>query len=101
MARASYWSPPGSVCGATTSHRRIEIGCNGHTKPRDEEMIAVARKVAQQVAESGKTKKLQPMNAYERRLVHLTVREFPGLTSSSDGDGALKRVRISKVQNQI
>jgi spoIIIJ-associated protein len=80
---------------------RISVVCDGHTRPRDEELIATARKVAKQVARTGKTKKLQPMNAYERRLVHIAVREFPGLTSSSDGNGALKRVRISKVQNQI
>jgi spoIIIJ-associated protein len=80
---------------------RINVVCDGHTRPRDEELIAMARKAAQQVARTGKTKKLHPMNAYERRLVHIAVREFPGLTSSSDGNGALKRVRISKVQNQI
>ena len=79
---------------------RIHLACDGHTRPRDEELVAVARKVAEQVASTGKTRKLQPMNAYERRLVHLAVREFAGLTSSSDGKGALKRVRISKVQNQ-
>jgi spoIIIJ-associated protein len=80
---------------------RISLTCNGHAKPRDDELVATVRKVAKQVARSGKTRKLQPMNAYERRLVHLTVQEFSGLTSSSDGNGAMKRVRISKVQNQI
>jgi spoIIIJ-associated protein len=80
---------------------RISVSCNGHPKPRDEELVALARKVAKQVTRTGKTRKLKPMNAYERRLVHLTVREFGGLTSSSDGNGSLKRVRISKVQNQI
>ena len=61
----------------------------------------MARTAAKQVSKTGKTRKLRPMNAYERRLVHLEVREYSGLTSSSDGKGALKRVRISKVQNQI
>ena len=41
------------------------------------------------------------MNAYERRLVHLTVRDFPGLTFELGRRGRMKRVRISKVQNQI
>ena len=80
---------------------RIHIRCDGQTRPRDDELINMARKVAKQVSKTGKTRKLRPMNAYERRLVHLEVREFTGLTSSSDGKGALKRVRISKVQNQI
>ncbi len=80
---------------------RIHVGCNGQTRRRDAELIALAKKVAQQVSSTGRTKKLQPMNAYERRLIHIAVREYAGLTSSSDGVGALKRVRISKVQNVI
>jgi len=79
----------------------IQLSCNGETRPRDEELMVMARKMAEQVASSGKTRKLRPMNAYERRLVHLAVREFGGLTSSSDGNGSLKRVRISKVRNEI
>lgn len=80
---------------------RIHLGSNGKTRGRDDELIALAKEVAQQVSTSGNTRKLHPMNAYERRLIHLTVREFSGLTSSSDGDGAMKQVRISKVQNEI
>ena len=80
---------------------RIQVVCGGHARPRDEELVALARRVAKQVARTGKTRRLQPLNAYERRLVHLAVREFPGLTSASDGGGSLKRIRISKVQNQI
>jgi spoIIIJ-associated protein len=80
---------------------RINVGCPGHARPRDQEIVELARKVAKQVSRTGHTKKLKPMNAYERRIVHLAVREFAGLTSSSDGSGALKRIRISKVQNQI
>jgi len=80
---------------------RIDVSCDGRGKPRDEDLISMVRKAARQVTKTGKTRKLPPMNAYERRLVHLTVRDFPGLTSSSDGGGSMKRVRISKVQNQI
>ena len=81
--------------------RGIQIGCDGRGRPRDEELVALARRVATEVSRTGRTRKLRPMNAYERRLVHITVQEFGGLTSSSEGTGALKRVRISRVQNQI
>ena len=42
------------------------------------------------------TKHLHPMNAYERRLVHITIRKYRDLGSRSEGDGALKKVRIYK-----
>jgi spoIIIJ-associated protein len=80
---------------------RINIASDGNARPRDEELVSMVARVAKQVASTGKTRVLQAMNAYERRLVHLTIRDHPGLTSNSDGEGALKRVRISKVRNQI
>jgi spoIIIJ-associated protein len=73
---------------------RISLSCDGNRKQRDEELIEKAREMARQVADIGKTRRMQPMNAYERRLVHITVREFPELDSRSEGSGFLKRVRI-------
>lgn len=85
---------------------RIQLRCDGRdgrdaVSHRDSEIVELAREVAQQVARTGRTKKLPQLNSYERRLVHLTVREFAGLTSSSDGAGSLKSVRISKVRNTV
>jgi spoIIIJ-associated protein len=78
---------------------RIRIACDGCAPSgRDDEIVQLAREVAQRVARTGRTQRLQPLNAYERRLVHLTVREFGGLSSTSDGNGSLKRVKISKVR---
>jgi len=61
---------------------RIQIGTDGQ------------RRRAQQVGNTGKAKRLHEMNSYERRLVHLTIREFEGLGSRSEGSGYLKRVRV-------
>ncbi len=80
---------------------RINLSCDGKRQRRDDDLVELTREVAQQVSRTGETKKLHPMNAYERRLVHLTVREFSGLSSFSDGRGSLKRVRISKVKNVL
>ena len=49
---------------------------------------------SQEVKRTGRTKRLHPMNAYDRRLVHLTVREYEKLGSRSEGSGHLKRVKI-------
>lgn len=83
--------------------QRIHVSSDGKTTGlgRDDELVELTREVAQKVSHTGRTQKLPPMNSYERRLVHLTVREFGGLTSSSDGQGARKRVRISKVRNTV
>jgi len=70
--------------------------CRGFTSERDVDLVALAREVASQVARSGQAKRLHAMNPYERRVVHVTVREFAGLTTISEGDGFLKRVRVQK-----
>ena len=73
----------------------IVLSCNGErTARRDDELVQQTRGIAEQVRKTGRSKRLQPMNAYERRLVHLTVREFERLSSRSEGSGHLKRVKI-------
>ncbi len=78
---------------------RIRLYCDGRRETRDEDLIELARNAARQVARTGRPKRLRSMNAYERRLVHMTVREMRGMGSRSEGDGYLKRVRIFKQRN--
>lgn len=75
---------------------RIHLSCDSGRRQRDDDLVELTREVAQQVSRTGRPKSLHPMNAYERRLVHLTVREFGGLTSRSEGEGMLKCVWIAK-----
>jgi spoIIIJ-associated protein len=75
---------------------RIQLTLEGGRAGRDAEFIERIRGVAAQVARTGTPLRLPPMNAYERRIVHLTVREFTELGSRSDGNGHLKRVSIFK-----
>ena len=73
---------------------RIQLSCQGQQKGRDDDLTELTKEVAQQVARTGNPKRLHPMNAYERRLVHLTIRGLNGLGSRSEGDGNVKRVCI-------
>jgi spoIIIJ-associated protein len=75
---------------------RIHLTCDGERRRRDDDLVAKARTTAQEVLRSGSPRRLHPLNAYERRLVHLTIREYGGLDSRSEGEGPLKRVKISK-----
>ena len=52
--------------------------------------------MASQVARTGEAKKLHPMNPYERRLVHLTIREYRGLATESEGSGFMKVITVSR-----
>jgi spoIIIJ-associated protein len=73
---------------------RIRLSGSGQGRRRDDDLVELTREVAEQVTRTGRTKRLHQMNAYERRLVHITVREYEGLGSRSEGNGHLKRVRV-------
>ncbi len=75
----------------------VMVECEGFRDRREEDLVEMAREVARQVVRTGRPKKLHSMNPYERRLVHLTVREFPGLRSHSVGDGFLKQITVAPV----
>jgi len=74
---------------------RLQLQCDGYRNRRDDEVIGLVKEVASQVKQTGRPKRLHPMNPYERRLAHLTVREYSGLSSRSEGDGFLKKITIS------
>jgi spoIIIJ-associated protein len=78
---------------------RIQLTCTGFRSRRDEDLVSEVREVAGQVARTGEPKRFQPMNPYERRLVHLTIREFPGLASRSEGQGFMKAITVSRTEN--
>ena len=73
----------------------VMVECEGFRDRREEDLVKMAREVARQVVRTGHPKKLHSMNPYERRLVHLTVREFPELRSHSVGEGFLKQITVA------
>ena len=75
----------------------VRLLCRGFRSERDDELVTMVREAAAQVTRSGLPRRLRAMNPYERRVVHMTVRELPGLTTVSEGDGFLKRVRVEKI----
>lgn len=83
---------------AWPSVSRVNLAPDGERRARDKELTELIHEVAQQVSRTGRAKRLHEMNAYERRLVHLTIREYQGLGSRSEGNGHLKRVRVFRQQ---
>jgi spoIIIJ-associated protein len=75
----------------------VRLMCRGFRSERDDELVELVREAAAQVTRSGVPQRLHAMNPYERRVVHMTIRELPGLTTVSEGDGFLKRVRVEKI----
>ena len=75
--------------------RRIMVDCLGFRRDKDAELHRMARFLADRARSSGTEQTIGPLNAYERRIVHLAVAEDPEVTSESVGDAAVKTVIIS------
>ena len=72
----------------------LVLDVNGYKKRRYESLRTLARNVADQVERSGNPCTLEPMPAYERRIVHLTLAEHPAVTTESVGFGEDRKVVI-------
>ena len=73
---------------------RVVIDVEGYRSRREESLIGLAERVARQVARSRRPIVLEPMPPNERRIVHLTLRGNPDVTTESSGEGNLRRVTV-------
>jgi spoIIIJ-associated protein len=64
---------------------RVLIDVGDYRKRAEDRLVEHAREIAERVDKTGEEERLDPMNAYERKLVHDVVAEFDGLESVSEG----------------
>ncbi|MGE0460409.1 MAG: protein jag [Vicinamibacterales bacterium] len=74
---------------------RLVVDCMGYRKGKDAELRQMAIFLAEKARTTGLAQEIGPLNPYERRIVHLAVKEVPGVSSESIGDAFEKTVIIS------
>lgn len=74
---------------------RISTDCNGFRERRKAQLEELAKKIANNVKKNGRSSALEPMNPYERRIIHAVVSEIEGVTSQSKGEEPYRKVIIS------
>jgi spoIIIJ-associated protein len=72
----------------------IVIDINGYKQRRYQTLRELAQRMAEQVEASGKPFPLEPMPAYERRIIHLALAGHPRVTTQSTGLGEARKVVI-------
>jgi spoIIIJ-associated protein len=75
--------------------RRLRLDCEGYRDARDSAIREQALEIAAAVRADGKPRLTPPLNAYERRIVHMTLSEVDDVTTYSVGEGADRRVTIA------
>lgn len=70
-----------------TPLKRVIIDVSDWRKTKEEELAHKARRWAEQVLENGTEMELEPMPAWQRRIVHMTISGTEGVSSESVGEG--------------
>jgi len=78
---------------------RISIDVEAYRARHNEALVHLAQNYGEKVKKSGKPITLNPMNPYDRRIVHLALQEDRDLKTSSRGEGLYKKVVISPAKN--
>ena len=76
------------------SHMRVLVDIENYRSKREESLVRYARKVAREVAKTRKTKKLDYMNPYERRIIHSALQNDKYVFTHSEGTDPYRRLVI-------
>ncbi|NMC79614.1 MAG: KH domain-containing protein [Chloroflexi bacterium] len=72
----------------------LMIDVQGYRHRREMQLRKLARRMAEQALHTGRRQVLEPMPANERRLIHLELRDFPGVQTESIGEEPVRKVTI-------
>lgn len=72
----------------------LVVDVQGHKKRREEQLRRMALRMAEQAVQRQRVMTLEPMVPNERRIIHLALRDHPGVTTESVGDGHQRKVTI-------
>lgn len=81
-------------------HEKIHIDCGGYRALRFEELRMTARVAAERVQTSRQPFRLNPMSSRERRIVHLALKDMPGVRTESIGVGEERQVVIHPAESK-
>ncbi len=70
------------------------IDVDGYREQREQALARMAERMARKAVDRGTPVTLEPMPAYERRIIHMTLREDPQVRTESAGEGDRRKVRI-------
>ena len=75
-------------------YTRITVNIENYREKREETLRKLASKMAAKVKKSGRNIALEPMNAYERRIIHAEIQKIEGVSTNSVGSEGNRRVII-------
>ncbi len=78
----------------------VSIDAEAYRSKREESLTKLAEKMAEKAIKYKRSMALEPMNSYERHVIHTALQNYPGVTTSSTGVEPNRRVVVSYVKGE-
>lgn len=91
----------GLAASNESGYYKISLNFGDYREKREQTLNALTERICEQVIKSGRSRAMEPMNPYERRVVHTAVQKFDGIISGSVGEGSNRRVVIAPEGTEI
>lgn len=78
---------------------QLVVDVEGYRDRREKQLIQMAKRMADQVAKSGRRQTLEPMPSNERRVIHIALRDHPEVKTESTGEEPYRKVMILPKDN--
>lgn len=82
-------------CGSEKNRARVQVDAENYREKREQSLERLAEKVAGKVTKYRRNVTLEPMNAYERHVIHTALQDTPSVTTFSIGTEPNRRVVVS------
>lgn len=79
-------------------HMHISVDAENYRSKREESLVRLAEKMAEKAIKYKRSMALEPMNSYERHVIHTALQNYEGVTTSSTGVEPNRRVVVSYVK---
>ncbi len=73
---------------------QLVVDVEGYRDRREKQLVQMAKRMAEQVAKTGRRQTLEPMPSSERRIIHIALREHPDVKTESTGEEPYRKVVI-------
>lgn len=82
-------------------HIRVTVDCDFYRERRKRTLTALAKKLAKDACETGKEIALEPMNSYERRIIHSALQDSEIASTRSEGEGKDRHIVVVPVVKEM
>jgi spoIIIJ-associated protein len=80
------------------NYKRVNVDAGGYRKRREEKIVEFSLKMANKVKDTGRRISLEPMNSYERRIVHIALQKVSGINTFSEGREPNRKIVITSTE---